>query len=81
MRRESQGREQVCVCVVGCTIQKQAAPFPSSLPRLQRSRAILIYLKCLEEPDKEGIGVAKRAQSLSQPCVSLLLMECPRDQN
>lgn len=35
--------------------------------RLQKSKAVIVYLKCPEELDIEGIGVFKRPQGLGQP--------------
>ena len=37
--------------------------------RLQKNKAVVIYLKCPEELDIEGIGVVKRPWGLGQPFV------------
>lgn len=54
---------------VKCAIHKQATF--CSLPRLQKSRVDLIYLKCHEKLENEGVGVGvvTRAQGLGQLCV------------
>lgn len=44
--------------------------------RLQKYKAVVVYLKCPEELDIEAIGVVKRPQGLGQPFVSFV-MEYP----
>lgn len=66
------------VCVVGCTAQKQAALFPTSIPKSPRDQDFLVYLRYLEELDDDMVQMWPREPG-SDICVNFLFTECPRE--
>lgn len=57
---------QVCV-MWHVPLRNKLLCFLVVFQRVQNSRAG--YLRCLEDLDNEGVGIAKRAQGLGQPLV------------